>query len=240
MAVSSSRATRWQDATRRIWSRAAVRCGRRTFLAQVNKAHRWCKGLSSSISGARRLGASAGPALERLAAAPRARRGGVEPPAPHVGRRGRRFGAVSWGSPCGGGELDHLLSAAPEVRASSGPSSCPRCSRAQVRAAAQWRSSSRHEADSGPRRRTPSVDSPPPVEASKRRRYLVSGSMPHMIHDVCQHDASPLSVSCAAHRKGACCDNTVMSHTTRAHRLLIRSAPGRRTGERRATSDSSF
>ena len=66
----------------------------------------------------------------------------------------------------------------------------------------------------------------------QRRRYPISIRVDadHMIHDVCQHDASPLSVSCAAHRKGACCDNTVMSHTTRADRLLIRSAPGRRTG----------
>ena len=42
-----------------------------------------------------------------------------------------------------------------------------------------------------------------------------------MIHDVCQHDASPL-VSSAAHRKGPAAQHCE-SHTTRADRLLIRS-----------------
>ena len=174
---------------------------------------------------------------QRLAAAPGAWNGQVwaseNLPRRPAGVEGVGLGAVAGRRGARVAELDHLLAGRTEVRARSGPVAARALHGPGPRLPRRVAVRPRHEPLVAPAGRLERLGRQLAARGRlhQRRRYPISIRVDadHMIHDVCQHDASPLSVSCA-HRKGPDCDNTVMSHTTRADRLLIRSAPGRRTG----------
>ena len=112
-----------------------------------------------------------------------------------AGRRGARVA-----------ELDHLLAGRAEVRARSGPVAARALHGPGPRLRRRVAVRPRHEPLVAPagrlERRGRQLAARGRLHQRRRSLVPIRIDADHMIHDVCQHDASPLSVSCAAHRKG--------------------------------------
>ena len=154
----------------------------------------------------RRVVSSARSASRRPRARGTARSGASENlPRRPAGVEGVGLGAVAGRRGARVAELDHLLAGRAEVRARAGPVAARALHGPGPRLARRVAVRPRHEPLVAPAGRLERLGRQLAARGRlhQRRRYPISIRVDadHMIHDVCQHDASPLSVSCA-HRKG--------------------------------------
>ena len=210
VAVSSSRGAAgsrnaahlvtWAAVVRpRSWSRGSTGALMMRALSSLIAAVR-------AVWAPRRVVSSARSASRR----PRAR-GTARSGRPRTSRAARRASRASVLAPslvaavAGVAELDHQLAGRDGVRARSGPVAARALHGPGPRLWRRGAVRARHEPLVAPAGRLERRGRQLAARGRlhQRRRYLVSIRVDadHTIHDVCQHDASPLSVSCA-HRKG--------------------------------------